>query len=62
MFCYIEWFFPAYLLNAFVKTQELAMSKGFDDFVAKPFREAVIFEKMARSRRGSPNRMSLLCN
>ncbi|TAG17478.1 MAG: response regulator [Oscillatoriales cyanobacterium] len=33
--------------NAFVKTQELAMSKGFDDFVAKPFREAVIFEKMA---------------
>ncbi|MCC3434031.1 hypothetical protein [Microcoleus sp. PH2017_05_CCC_O_A] len=23
------------------------MSKGFDDFVAKPFREAVIFEKMA---------------
>ncbi|MCC3416842.1 MULTISPECIES: hypothetical protein [unclassified Microcoleus] len=24
------------------------MSKGFDDFVAKPFREAVIFEKMAR--------------
>ncbi|TAG59454.1 MAG: hypothetical protein EAZ28_11200 [Oscillatoriales cyanobacterium] len=47
MFCYIEWFFPAYLLNAFVKTQELAMSKGFDDFVAKPFREAVIFEKMA---------------
>ncbi|WP_228056883.1 ATP-binding protein [Tychonema sp. LEGE 07203] len=33
--------------NAFVKTQELAMSNGFDDFVAKPFREAVIFEKMA---------------
>ncbi|MEG3985712.1 ATP-binding protein [Microcoleus sp. S28C3] len=33
--------------NAFVKTQELAMSKGFDDFVAKPFRETVIFEKMA---------------
>ena len=33
--------------NAFVKTQELAMSNGFDDFVAKPFPEAVIFEKMA---------------
>ncbi|AFZ10989.1 integral membrane sensor hybrid histidine kinase (plasmid) [Oscillatoria nigro-viridis PCC 7112] len=33
--------------NAFVKTQELALSNGFDDFVAKPFREAVIFEKMA---------------
>jgi signal transduction histidine kinase/DNA-binding response OmpR family regulator len=33
--------------NAFVKTQELAMSNGFDDFVAKPFRDAVIFEKMA---------------
>ncbi|MEG3941861.1 ATP-binding protein [Microcoleus sp. S36b_A3] len=33
--------------NAFVKTQELAMSNGFDDFVAKPFRETVIFEKMA---------------
>jgi len=33
--------------NAFVKTQELAMSNGFDDFVAKPFPEAVTFEKMA---------------
>ncbi|WP_341737598.1 ATP-binding protein [Microcoleus sp. CAWBG640] len=33
--------------NAFVKTQELALSNGFDDFVAKPFRETVIFEKMA---------------
>jgi len=33
--------------NAFAQTQERALSAGFDDFVAKPFREAVIFEKMA---------------
>lgn len=33
--------------NAFVETKKLALSNGFDDFVAKPFREAVIFEKMA---------------
>ena len=33
--------------NAFVETKKLALSNGFDDFVAKPFRETVIFEKMA---------------
>ncbi|MEG5199914.1 hypothetical protein QUB50_27530 [Microcoleus sp. A6-C5] len=33
--------------NAFAQTQERALSAGFDDFVAKPFRDAVIFEKMA---------------
>jgi CheY-like chemotaxis protein len=33
--------------NAFAQTQERALSTGFDDFVAKPFRDAVIFEKMA---------------
>jgi CheY-like chemotaxis protein len=32
--------------SAFVKTQELVISKGFDDFIAKPFPEALIFEKM----------------
>ncbi|OCR02746.1 hypothetical protein BCD67_19750 [Oscillatoriales cyanobacterium USR001] len=33
--------------NAFVQTQERALGAGFDDFVAKPFRDSVIFEKMA---------------